>query len=317
MILGIDEVGRGSWAGPLVVGAAILGGVEIESLTDSKLMSKKKRLAAYKKIQQTAHAVGIGWVSAPDIDTLGLSKALKVAAARAVAQIDLQDVTQIIIDGTIALLDDPRVTTMKKADLLVPSCSAASVMAKVARDAYMAQCDDVFPGYGFASHVGYGAARHRSALLAHGVTPLHRKSFAPIQHMVEQAMLRPSQSNEKPLAEAASLSSTRTGHTAEQIAQDYLIDRGYHIIDANWRTKWCEVDIIAEKDATVYFVEVKYRKSTRQGGGVAAITPAKLRQMRFAAELWLQRFPTQDGRLSCIEVTGNEYTVTQHIESIE
>jgi ribonuclease HII len=179
MIVGIDEVGRGAWAGPLAVGAVLLGEEHLEGLTDSKLLSKKQRERLDIEIRQYARGIGIGWVSARQIDTIGLSEALKLASRRALAQIT-HEYTEIIIDGTIALIDDPKVTLMKKADLLIPSVSAASIIAKVARDNYMAQLDQVFPGYNFAKHVGYGTQAHRTAITERGVVPVHRLSFAPL-----------------------------------------------------------------------------------------------------------------------------------------
>ncbi|MEO5690848.1 MAG: ribonuclease HII [Candidatus Saccharimonadales bacterium] len=305
MIVGIDEVGRGAWAGPLVVGAVALGDIVIEGLTDSKLLSKKKRLHFSDIIKEQAPLVGIGWVSAIDIDNIGLSAALKLAASRAVAQIDMTLVEQIIIDGTIKLLDDSRATTMKKADLLVPSVSAASVIAKVARDRYMSMCDDVFEGYEFSRHVGYGSSLHQTAIATHGVLPIHRKSFAPIA----LALGNQPRSKEKQ-------NILTVGHRAETAACEYLETHGYTIIDRNWRTKWCEIDIIAEKDSVISFVEVKYRSSDSQGGGVAAITPSKVRQMRFAAELWLRNHPHVDAQLAAVEVAGTELQVRLFIESL-
>jgi ribonuclease HII len=179
MLVGIDEVGRGAWAGPLVVGAVILGDITIEGLTDSKMLTRKKREMLDVEIRQKALGIGLGWVDAKTIDDIGLSQALKLASRRAIAHIR-SDYSEIIIDGTIALLDDPRVTLMKKADLLVPTVSAASIIAKVARDNYMKHLDMVFPGYAFKNHVGYGTAAHQSAIVEMGVTPLHRLSFAPL-----------------------------------------------------------------------------------------------------------------------------------------
>lgn len=180
MIVGIDEVGRGAWAGPVVVGAVLLGGAKIEGLTDSKLLTKKRRELLDSEIRQKAQAIGLGWVSAKEIDRIGLSAALKLASRRAIAHIH-HEYEEIIIDGTIALLDDSRVTLMKKADFLIPSVSAASIVAKVARDNYMKYLDKVFPGYAFTGHVGYGTAAHCSAIEERGVTPLHRLSFAPLK----------------------------------------------------------------------------------------------------------------------------------------
>jgi ribonuclease HII len=179
MIVGIDEVGRGAWAGPMVVGAVLLGDVTISGLTDSKLLSKKRREQFDLEIRQKAIAIGLGWVSAKQIDEIGLSQALKLAARRALAHIQ-DEYQEIIIDGTIALIDDPRVTLLKKADLLIPTVSAAAIIAKVARDNYMKHLDEVFPGYAFTGHVGYGTAAHRGAIEKLGVTPLHRLSYAPL-----------------------------------------------------------------------------------------------------------------------------------------
>jgi ribonuclease HII len=183
MILGIDEVGRGPWAGPLVVGAVVLCGAEIDGLTDSKKLTKKRREALDLIIRQQTTGIGLGWVSANEIDEIGLSAALKRATILAVEQIKVP-YHEIIIDGTVNFLRDTDkghyVTTMKKADLLIPSVSAASIVAKVARDNYMAEQDALYPGFGFISHVGYGTAAHLKAINELGVTPLHRLSFAPL-----------------------------------------------------------------------------------------------------------------------------------------
>lgn len=183
MILGIDEVGRGPWAGPLVVGAVVLGGATIQGLTDSKKLTKKRREELDVIIREQASGFGLGWVSAEELDTIGLSAALVLATKRAVEQIKAP-YSEIIIDGTVNFLKDTNkgayVTTLTKADLLIPSVSAASIVAKVARDAYMTEQDFIYPGYGFTSHVGYGTVVHRLAIEKLGVTPLHRLSFAPL-----------------------------------------------------------------------------------------------------------------------------------------
>src|ERR1044072_7523448 len=113
MIVGIDEVGRGSWAGPLVVGAGVMGGETTEGLTDSKKLTAKRREVLALQIKQTAKAMGIGWVSSKVIDQIGISRSLTLAAQRALAGITCE-YDQIIIDGTVRLVDDPRVTTMKQ-----------------------------------------------------------------------------------------------------------------------------------------------------------------------------------------------------------
>jgi ribonuclease HII len=183
MIVGIDEVGRGPWAGPLVVAAVVLGSEPIEGLTDSKKLSKKRRQQIAEQIYLHASAIGIGWVHAEEIDEIGLAPSMTLGCKRALQQITVP-YYEIIIDGTVNFLKETGkgdyVTTMKKADLLVPCVSAASIVAKVARDDWMAKQDVVYPGYHFKSHVGYGTAAHSRAIEALGLTPLHRRSFAPI-----------------------------------------------------------------------------------------------------------------------------------------
>lgn len=304
MIVGIDEVGRGPWAGPLVVGAVVLGDTVIEGLTDSKKLSAAKREVLSRQILEQAQSCGIGWVDSSELDDIGLSASLTLATKRALEQITVP-YHEIIIDGTVNFLKytgkGGYVTTMKKADLLIGAVSAASIIAKVARDDYMAECEERFPGYGFAQHVGYGTAKHSAAITKLGITAEHRKSFAPIRKLAG------------PATPSATKDITGTmkhiGNTAETIAASWLEKEGYAVVDRNWKTRFCEIDIIASKGDCLYFVEVKHRKSMKQGGGMAAITDRKLRQMRFAASLYLSRRPTVNGRLAVVTTTGID-TVT-------
>lgn len=297
MILGIDEVGRGPWAGPLVVGAVVLGS-EIEGLTDSKKLSKKRREALASEIHEKAQGVGLGWVHADEIDELGLSAALVEATKRAVSEIKAP-YHEIIIDGTINFLAETGkgqyVTTMKKADLLIPSVSAASIVAKVARDNYMSEQHELFPDYGFKSHVGYGTAAHIKAIEIYGVTPLHRLSFAPLKKYATSKQLT---------AVVRTAKTTKSiGDEAENVATKYLENLNYKIIERNWKTKYCEIDIVAQKEGTVYFVEVKHRKDAKQGGGIAAITPKKLQKMTFAAKVYVKAKSLQETSLRLAVVT--------------
>lgn len=281
MILGIDEVGRGPWAGPLVVGAAVLGGVEIEGLTDSKKLSAKKRTTLDIEIRKHAAGFGLGWVYPDELDQVGLSAALRIATIRAVEQITVP-YHEIIIDGTINFLSETSkgrfVTTLPKADLLVPSVSAAAILAKVARDNYMAKQDDVYPGYGFAGHVGYGTAAHSAALATHGITPLHRRSFAPIAKIVKET-------------------TTDIGLRSEQLVADHLASEGWVVLERNWRTRYCEIDLIAKKEGHLVFVEVKHRSKNLSGDGLDAITTKKLQQMRFAVEVYVSNNPQSEATI--------------------
>lgn len=286
MILGIDEVGRGAWAGPLVVGAVILGGQPIDGLTDSKKLTKKRRKELDKQIREHAAAHGLGWVHANELDSIGMAEALKVATIRAVEQIKMP-YHEIIIDGTVNFLSDtskgPYVTLMKKADLLIPSVSAASIIAKVARDKYMSEQANTYRSYKFASHVGYGTVAHQSIIDKMGVTPLHRLSFRPLQTYRTKRTGTTSHKLNKPIT-----STRKIGDAAETIAADYLIQQGHSILERNWKTKLCEIDIISQKANRLYFTEVKYRRKTNQGNGIDAITKKKLHRMQFGAKMYVE-----------------------------
>ena len=318
MILGIDEAGRGPWAGPLVVGAVVLGDADIVGLDDSKKLTKKRREALEKEILERAAGYGLGWVSARELDEIGMSRALRLATKRAVEQIHVP-YHEIIIDGTVNFLSGTSkgeyVKTFPKADALFPSVSAASILAKVARDRYMAAQDDVYPGYQFAKHAGYGVAAHRDAIERLGVTPLHRLSFAPLQRYRTEPTRTMST---MPTDHIETSPSTRTiGDESESVAAQYLERVGHEIIDRNWRTKWCEIDIVSKKGDMLFFTEVKHRKSDAWGDGMSAITPTKLRQMTFAAKLYAasQREP-HNLRLAVIATTGTPPQVSEFLDTL-
>lgn len=185
MILGIDEVGRGCWAGPLVAGAVILD-APIPGLTDSKKLSKKRREQLDIEIRLQAVDFGLGWVTPVEVDKLGLTEAVRLAMRRAVEEI-ASPYAEIIIDGNYNYLPDmPNARFLVRADASIPAVSAASILAKVARDAYMTKIAPSYPEYQFDKHVGYGTAAHTAALKLHGVCALHRKSYAPIRAFLEQ-----------------------------------------------------------------------------------------------------------------------------------
>lgn len=182
--VGIDEVGRGCWAGPLIAGAVILD-VPIVGLKDSKKLSAKRRSELAVQINEQAVATGLGWVWPEEIDKIGLTKAVALAMRRAIEQIKV-DYNEVIIDGNINYLPDiTGSVAIVKADDSVPAVSAASIMAKVARDTYMEQVAATqYPDYGFAQHVGYGTAKHLLALQTYGVTSIHRVSYKPVKALI-------------------------------------------------------------------------------------------------------------------------------------
>ena len=182
LICGIDEAGRGPWAGPVTAGAVILDPDRpILGLTDSKKLSEKKRLALEPLIKENALAWGIGWASPEEIDELNIRQANHLAMRRAVQAMG-HTPSAIIIDGNDVPADLPcPARAIIKGDLTEPVISAASILAKTARDKVMTELDAAHPGYGFAAHKGYGTKAHAEALTRLGPCPVHRMSFKPVK----------------------------------------------------------------------------------------------------------------------------------------
>ncbi len=186
MYIGIDEVGRGCWAGPLVAAAVGFDSdIQITGLNDSKLLSAKKRLALVQQIQLATTHIGIGWVWPREINEIGLTESVRLAMQRAVDLISVA-YDEIVIDGNYNYLDHLESTRAEvKADGTVAAVSAASVIAKVARDTYMIKLASKYPLYGFEKHVGYGTKTHLSALQQHGVLSIHRIHYKPIKKILQ------------------------------------------------------------------------------------------------------------------------------------
>lgn len=182
MIIGIDEVGRGCWAGPLVACAVEFDdNLKILGLRDSKKMSKLQREKIVPIVTSKANQYALGWVWPKEINNLGLTASVALAMKRAIEQMKLVD-QKIVIDGNFNFLKDtPNVSTFVKADDSITAVAAASVLAKVARDKYMKEASITYPGYLFEDNAGYGTKHHIAGLEKLGLTPLHRRSFAPIK----------------------------------------------------------------------------------------------------------------------------------------
>lgn len=181
MICGIDEAGRGPWAGPVTAGAVILDPARpIAGLTDSKKLSEAKREKLEPLIKANVLAWGLGWASPEEIDALNIRQANHLAMRRAVEAMGLAP-TAILIDGNDVPEDLPcPARAIIKGDLTEPCISAASILAKTARDRVMVDMDDAYPGYGFAAHKGYGTKAHSEALTRLGPCDIHRMSFKPV-----------------------------------------------------------------------------------------------------------------------------------------
>ncbi|MCB1459326.1 MAG: ribonuclease HII [Nitratireductor sp.] len=183
LVAGVDEVGRGPLAGPVVAAAVILDPAVIPGgLDDSKKLTAKRREALFGDILANARHVGWASVSASEIDEINIRQATLLAMSRAIAALGEQP-TRILIDGRdIPAQLAGRATAIVRGDGKSVSIAAASIVAKVIRDRMMARAETRFPGYGFSSNAGYGTAAHLSALAGQGATPLHRLSFAPLRH---------------------------------------------------------------------------------------------------------------------------------------
>lgn len=179
VVAGLDEVGRGAWAGPVTVGAAVTGlRRSPEGLTDSKLLTERRRDALAPVLADWVIAHALGHASAEECDELGMSAALRLAATRALEALPMRP-DAIILDGKYNYLGGPwRVRTVIKGDQSCVCVSAASVLAKVYRDRLMGELGTDYPAYGFADNAGYPSPVHRAALEEFGPTPLHRLSWA-------------------------------------------------------------------------------------------------------------------------------------------
>lgn len=185
-MIGIDEVGRGCWAGPLLVVAARHRVTLPSGLKDSKLLNKKQRETFLEFIKEACD-LGEGWVQPEEIDTHGLTKAMRLGVSRALIALGADFEEEIIMDGHINYCPSEftSVQAIIKADAEHPIVSAASIYAKVTRDRYMADISVFYPGYDFERHVGYGTALHHEKLNRLGASKLHRLSFKPVRSAVK------------------------------------------------------------------------------------------------------------------------------------
>lgn len=181
LIAGVDEVGRGPLAGPVVTAAVILDPARpIAGLADSKKLSEKKREQLVPEIEANVLAFAYGRAEVDEIDQLNILHASLLAMRRAVLALPIMP-QEVWVDGNKAPDVPMKVQTFVKGDATIAAISAASILAKVARDREMLQWHDRYPQYGFAGHKGYPTAAHVEALRLHGPTPIHRRSFAPVQ----------------------------------------------------------------------------------------------------------------------------------------
>jgi len=191
IIVGVDEVGRGPWAGPVASAAvALYTDTKLYGIKDSKLLNHRQRMKLAGKIRQRAVGIGIGWASHSEIDEFGLTQATRLCMQRAVSYLGCQ-IDEIIIDGNYNYLAQTHpAKAVVKADRSYKCVSAASIIAKVARDFYMQKMAHIYPGYGFEFHVGYGTKLHLQKLQEFGASPIHRRSYLPVMNQLQLGLTR-------------------------------------------------------------------------------------------------------------------------------
>ena len=275
-IAGLDEVGRGCLAGPVAAGAVVFGrrpARNIRSLVrDSKQLTAPQLATAYEAIAQDALTHAVGWTTPAEIDRIGIGAAVRRAMCRALVR--LQPAAQHLLIDAIRLpsANLPQ-RSIIRGDSKSLSIAAAAIMAKVERDRFMASLAERYPEYGFEAHKGYGTQRHTTAIARVGPCPAHRMSFRPVSR----------ESHRTPETK-----SVVSGRWAEEFAAADLEDRGMRILDRNFRTRFGEVDLIAEDGETLAFIEVRARKLTGFGTPVETVSWVKSRRIVAACHEFLQ-----------------------------
>ena len=185
IVAGIDEAGRGPLAGPVVSAAVILpDGADLPGIDDSKKLTPTQRNRLYDRLYTVANAIGIGVVDTAEIDRVNILQATLRSMAMAVTNLHPRP-DHLLIDGIFTIASDLSQQTIKKGDSLSISIAAASIVAKVTRDRIMVQVDTLFPEFGFCRHKGYPTKTHRAAIVRHGCSPIHRRTFKGVrEHLI-------------------------------------------------------------------------------------------------------------------------------------
>jgi ribonuclease HII len=183
VVVGVDEVGRGSWAGPLMIGAVVVPrDRRVYKIRDSKMLTEREREALFDRITEWAVAWSVGAASQVECDELGMSEAQRVAARRAIDGLDIEP-DHVLLDGNWDFVGGGNTQRIVKGDATCVSIAAASIVAKVTRDRLMRHEAEHFPGYDFDSNKGYPCPRHRMALAGMGPTSIHRRSWVFMESM--------------------------------------------------------------------------------------------------------------------------------------
>ena len=291
-VAGVDEAGRGPLAGPVVAACVILDKNDIpQGANDSKKLSEKKREELFDVIMEKALSVSVGIVDHREIDSINILNATFKAMNIA---IDNAEITPdfIIVDGNKVPRNGDNLQAIVKGDAKSATIACASIIAKVTRDRIMLALDEKYPQYGFAKHKGYGTADHTNAILAHGMSEVHRRTFC--------TKLKP---------RGASGTNMRTrGDGGEEIAAGYVESLGYQILCRNYKCKCGEIDIIAKDGDTVVFIEVKSASNEKFGDAQSHVTSAKKQKLRNTAKYYMLTNNVENVRCDCIAINGGKLT---------
>ena len=307
IIAGVDEAGRGPLAGPVVAAAVILpNSYNLEGLDDSKKVSPKKRLKLFIDIYQQAIGIGVGIISAAQIDKTNILVATQQAMKMALGQLK-QTPDQALIDGYALSTQIIPNKGVIKGDQTVDVIKAASIIAKVTRDNMMEQYDIIFPVYGFKKHKGYGTKEHMEKLQLNKACAIHRKSFKP----VAAAMPTISWLQKR----------GRIEQWGKQVAAIYLVERSYEILFMNASCDpYGKIDIIAEKNGKIIFIKVKTYNKKFLGTPAKIFDKNKLKKLKTAIKkytldmqvnkdisvdlicVYLQPYPPKFKHFKCIDL---------------
>lgn len=277
LVAGVDEAGRGPLAGPVVAAAVILDpSAFIPGLDDSKRLTPPRREMLAAEIREKAVAWSVAVVDVEVIDRINVANAAFLAMRQAIDQLAVPP-DFLLVDGfAIPGLGCPQ-RGITGGDGLSNSIAAASILAKVRRDALMVEYGKAYPGYGFEIHKGYPTKEHKEALMRLGLSPIHRRSFCDMArfHQGDSA-------------------NRRFGQKAEELACSYLRGKGYVILYKNFRCRVGEIDIIAQEGGTLVFLEVKARRRDAFGAPEEAVNCAKRRRITLAARYFLSQTGLED-----------------------
>lgn len=286
LVAGIDEVGRGPLAGPVVAAAVILPvDCKIPGVNDSKKLTAKKREELCEIIKREAVAWAVGVVSHERIDEINILQATYEAMRQALSKLEVQPEFILADAVTIPGISVPQKGIIK-GDAKSISIGAASIVAKVTRDAMMEAMEELYPGYDFASNKGYGSQKHLAGIARQGLCPIHRHSFV------------------KNLMQGRPEENKTAGNIGEALAVREMIRHGYEILEQNYRGSRGEIDIIAQKEGLLVFTEVKARKGREQGLPGEAVDRRKQERIIQTAEEFLaeREIAEQDCRFDVAEV---------------